>query len=92
MPPSPRRRLPRLLAALSSPGGHLALLFALFVIGIGMEAAHLAKGEDVVIGVLGALLMALTGGGGRTPPPPVCPYGASLFPAAPASTITQEPR
>lgn len=92
MPPSPRRRLPRLLAALSSPGGHLALLFALFLIGIGMEAAKLAKGEDVVIGVLGALLMALTGGGGRTPPPPVCPYAAMVYPTPAAAGAIQEPR
>jgi hypothetical protein len=48
-----------LLEALDTPGGHLALLVLLMLIGIAMEVAKLPKAEDVLVGSFGALLMGL---------------------------------
>lgn len=51
----------RALRALATPGGHLATLMVIFFTGVAMTAAGLPKAEDVLIGTLGALLMAITG-------------------------------
>lgn len=49
----------RFLDTLDSSGGHIALLFALMLVGIGMVKLNIAKGEDVMMGALGALLLSL---------------------------------
>lgn len=51
----------RALRALATPGGHLATLLVLFFTGVAMTATGLPKAEDVLIGTLGALLMAING-------------------------------
>lgn len=49
----------RLLDSLDSSGGHIALLLLLMVIGIGMLHTQIPKGEDVMAGAFGALLLSL---------------------------------
>lgn len=49
----------RLLDTLDSSGGHVLLLFALMLVGVAMITAGLDKGEDVLVGAFGALLLAL---------------------------------
>lgn len=49
----------RFLDTLDSSGGHIAILFALLVVGAGMVHFAVAKGEDVLMGAFGALLLAL---------------------------------
>lgn len=47
------------LDTLDSSGGHIALLFMLLIVGIAMLQFHIDKGEDVMMGAFGALLLAL---------------------------------
>lgn len=59
---------------LDTPGGHLVLLAVLMAAGIAMEVWSLPKGEDVLVGSFGALLMGLRAGmGERKPPQPAKP-------------------
>lgn len=54
------------LDSVDTPGGHLVLLMLLMAAGVGMESLKLPKGEDVLVGAFGALLMALRNGAVKT--------------------------
>lgn len=49
----------RFLDTLDSSGGHIALLFVLLLVGVAMVQFGLAKGEDVMMGAFGALMLSL---------------------------------
>lgn len=49
----------RLLDTLDSSGGHIAVLILLLLVGVGMVKFGVTKGEDVMMGAFGALLLAL---------------------------------
>lgn len=47
------------LDSLDSGGGHIAILLLLIVLGVVMVKLGIDKGEDVLVGAFGALLVAL---------------------------------
>ena len=49
----------RVLDTLDSSGGHVFLLFVLLLVGVGMVHLGVDKGEDVMMGAFGALLLTL---------------------------------
>jgi len=49
----------RALDALDTTGGHLVILCGLFAAGVGMVAADLPKGDDVLVATFGAILAVL---------------------------------
>ena len=49
----------RMLDTLDTSGGHIALLFVLLIVGVGMMVWHVPKGEDVMAAALGAILLSL---------------------------------
>ena len=49
----------RWLDSLDSSGGHIAMSFLLILLGVAMVKGGVAKGEDIMMGGFGALLMAL---------------------------------
>jgi hypothetical protein len=49
------------LDTLDTPGGHVLLLTGLLLLGIAMVWLKLPKGDDILVGVFGALLGALRG-------------------------------
>lgn len=49
----------RLLDTLDTSGGHIFILAMLLLVGVSMTQLSIAKGEDVMMGAFGALLLAL---------------------------------
>ena len=49
----------RLLDSLDSSGGHIFVLCVLLLVGVGMVHFGIGKGEDVLMGAFGALLLTL---------------------------------
>ncbi|HYE86362.1 MAG TPA: hypothetical protein VEA16_08400 [Vicinamibacterales bacterium] len=49
------------LDSLDTPGGHIAVLVFLVVLGVGLVQFDIAKGEDVLVGAFAALLAMLRG-------------------------------
>lgn len=53
--------LKEFLDSLDTPGGHIAVLVGLVVLGVTLVACHVVKGEDILVGAFAALLAMLRG-------------------------------
>lgn len=50
-----------LLDSLDTPGGHIAVMVLLVLLGVSLVYFNIAKGEDVLVGAFAALLAMLRG-------------------------------
>jgi hypothetical protein len=51
----------KLYESLDTPHGHIAVCFALILVGVAMSSLQIPKAEDIIVGSFGALLGALRG-------------------------------
>jgi hypothetical protein len=80
-----------MLDHLDTPGGAIAILLLLSVLGVAMTALHVEHGHYVLMTAFGALVALLRGHGGKQDPPasgqaPTTQGAAATPPAPIAST------